>query len=222
MSKKFNMSKGVVMALGMILVIGMTGCSSKQLCLHPECDNEAIEGTGACYKHGSNAKKNSYKGSGSSYSNSTYMSTSSSSSTSKSSSSSGTGKSSLSSSGSKKSGTTKYKTYGVEDYDNPDDLVVNTIQDVIYLGMKNDVSFLFDSKMNLFEHQSTWNPNMPLRGLFYFSINFCAAVKIAIFPLSYVSDPWKNAVYGGRTGPSALSSMDEPCVNVPAAIITSS
>ena len=23
--------------------------------------------------------------------------------------------------------------------------------------------------MNLYEHQSTWNPNMPLRGLFYFA-----------------------------------------------------
>ncbi len=35
--------------------------------------------------------------------------------------------------------------------------------------MKNDLSFLIDSRLNLYEHQSTWNPNMPLRGLFYFS-----------------------------------------------------
>lgn len=47
---------------------------------------------------------------------------------------------------------------------------MNTIEDVIYLGMKNDVSFIFDAKMNLYEHQSTWNPNMPLRGLFYFAM----------------------------------------------------
>jgi hypothetical protein len=33
--------------------------------------------------------------------------------------------------------------------------------------MKNDLSFLLDSQMNLFEHQSTVNPNMPLRGLMY-------------------------------------------------------
>ncbi len=48
-------------------------------------------------------------------------------------------------------------------------LVVNTLEDVLYLGMKNDVSFLIGSEMNLYETQSTWNPNMPLRGLFYFS-----------------------------------------------------
>lgn len=31
------------------------------------------------------------------------------------------------------------------------------------------LSFMIGSRLNLYEHQSTWNPNMPLRGLFYFS-----------------------------------------------------
>ena len=35
--------------------------------------------------------------------------------------------------------------------------------------MKNDISFLVDSQMTLYEQQSTYNPNMPLRGFFYFS-----------------------------------------------------
>ena len=35
--------------------------------------------------------------------------------------------------------------------------------------MKNDVSFLIGDEMNLFEQQSTFNPNMPLRGLMYFA-----------------------------------------------------
>ena len=35
------------------------------------------------------------------------------------------------------------------------------------MEVKNDVSFLFDSQMNLYEHQSSFNPNMPLRDLFY-------------------------------------------------------
>ena len=35
------------------------------------------------------------------------------------------------------------------------------------MRMKNDLSFIIDSRLNLYEHQSTWNPNMPLRGLFY-------------------------------------------------------
>lgn len=55
------------------------------------------------------------------------------------------------------------------DYKNPDDLIINTIEGVLYLGMKNDVSFIINNELNLFEAQSSWNPNMPLRGLFYFS-----------------------------------------------------
>lgn len=54
-------------------------------------------------------------------------------------------------------------------YTNPDDLTFTTIEDVLYMGMKNDVSFIINSQLNLYEAQSTWNPNMPLRGLFYFS-----------------------------------------------------
>ena len=54
-------------------------------------------------------------------------------------------------------------------YENVEDLTLTTIEDVVYVKMKNDISFLLDSRMNLIEHQSTYNPNMPLRGLFYFT-----------------------------------------------------
>lgn len=54
-------------------------------------------------------------------------------------------------------------------YQDPDALEFTTLENAIYMGMKNDVSFLVSSDMNLYEHQSTWNPNMPLRGLFYFA-----------------------------------------------------
>ena len=54
-------------------------------------------------------------------------------------------------------------------YTDPDALEVNTIENVIYMTMKNDISFLVDSQMTLYEQQSTHNPNMPLRGLFYLS-----------------------------------------------------
>ena len=37
------------------------------------------------------------------------------------------------------------------------------------ISVKEDVAFMFDNKMNLYEHQSTHCPNMPLRGLFYFA-----------------------------------------------------
>ena len=52
-------------------------------------------------------------------------------------------------------------------YNKLDDLKITTIEDVVYMGMKNDVSMLIHSRMALFEHQSTYNPNMPIRGFMY-------------------------------------------------------
>ena len=52
-------------------------------------------------------------------------------------------------------------------YEDPEELVVTTIEDVLYMGRKNDISFLIKDVMNLYEHQSSVNPNMPLRGLIY-------------------------------------------------------
>lgn len=54
-------------------------------------------------------------------------------------------------------------------YTNPDDLTVYTMEDVVYMGVKNDAAFLIGNYLNLYEAQSTVNPNMPLRGVFYFS-----------------------------------------------------
>lgn len=54
-------------------------------------------------------------------------------------------------------------------YTNIEDIEINTIEDFIYIRMKNDVSFILNTDMSLYEHQSTYNPNMPLRGMMYFS-----------------------------------------------------
>ena len=54
-------------------------------------------------------------------------------------------------------------------YDDPEELVITTLEGALYLGMKNDVSCMIDMMMQLYEHQSTVNPNMPLRNLFYVS-----------------------------------------------------
>ena len=46
-------------------------------------------------------------------------------------------------------------------------LEINTLSDAIYITMHNDVSFVMDFQIHLYEHQSTVNPNMPLRDLLY-------------------------------------------------------
>ncbi|WP_294430203.1 hypothetical protein [uncultured Treponema sp.] len=62
-----------------------------------------------------------------------------------------------------------YNALSGRNHTNIEDLEITTLEDVIYVSMKNDLSFLIHSQMCLYEHQSTVNPNMPLRGMLYFS-----------------------------------------------------
>ena len=60
-----------------------------------------------------------------------------------------------------------YNAVGQTDYKDASQLEIVTLENAIYMNMKNDLAFLINLELNLYEHQSTWNPNMPLRDLFY-------------------------------------------------------
>ena len=60
-----------------------------------------------------------------------------------------------------------YNAVNGSDYKDPSLIQITTIHEVVYLGMHNDVSFLIMDQMNLYEQQSAFNPNMPLRQLQY-------------------------------------------------------
>ena len=62
-----------------------------------------------------------------------------------------------------------YNAISGKNYQDPEALEINTLENAIYMGMKNDLSFLIDDRLSLYEHQSTVNPNMPLRFLYYIS-----------------------------------------------------
>ena len=53
------------------------------------------------------------------------------------------------------------------DFSDENDIKITTIENAIYMTSKNDISCIIDMKLNLFEHQSTVNPNMPYRNLEY-------------------------------------------------------
>ncbi|MBQ6504444.1 MAG: hypothetical protein IJI57_11090 [Flexilinea sp.] len=52
-------------------------------------------------------------------------------------------------------------------YTDPNDITITTIDDVLYMDMKNDISILVSNFLNFFEQQSTFNPNLPIRFLVY-------------------------------------------------------
>lgn len=69
-----------------------------------------------------------------------------------------------------------YNALNHSDYTNIDDLTYYTLQDAVYINFKNDVSFLLSDTLSLYEHQSTLNPNMPIRGLIYLARNYSSYI----------------------------------------------
>ena len=62
-------------------------------------------------------------------------------------------------------------------YDDPELLEINTLKNAIYMSMHNDVSFIIDSRLSLYEHQSTYSPNLLLRYLMYVSDIYAGITK---------------------------------------------
>ena len=53
-------------------------------------------------------------------------------------------------------------------FDDPELVEIMTLENGVSLTIRNDASFIIDHDLTISEHQSTHNPNMPLRNLIYF------------------------------------------------------
>lgn len=58
-------------------------------------------------------------------------------------------------------------------------LEINTLENAIYMAMRNAISFLIDARLSLYEHQSTYSPNLPLRFLLYISALYSSMTREA-------------------------------------------
>ena len=57
-------------------------------------------------------------------------------------------------------------------YTDASQITFNMLDNAIYMGMKNDLAFMLETNIYLYEHQSTINPNIPLRDLIYIGIEY--------------------------------------------------
>lgn len=62
-----------------------------------------------------------------------------------------------------------YNAVAQTNYKDPKELHVVTLENAVFMSMKNDLAFIIDFGLYLYEHQSTINPNLPLRFLHYVS-----------------------------------------------------
>ena len=69
-----------------------------------------------------------------------------------------------------------YNAISGKHYEDPEALTIVTLKNAVYMGMKNDIAFVLETGLYLYEHQSTYNPNIPLRDLFYIASEYQAMV----------------------------------------------
>ena len=62
-----------------------------------------------------------------------------------------------------------YNAMNGSDYSNPDEVEIFSLDKGVSLSVRNDASFILDSNLSVYEHQSTICPNMPVRSLIYFT-----------------------------------------------------
>ena len=77
-----------------------------------------------------------------------------------------------------------YNAINGTDHKNVDDLEITTVDNALFMSMRNDLSFLIADTMNFYEAQSTPNPNMPWRFLVYAVLVYIAYMQAADIDLS--------------------------------------
>ena len=70
-----------------------------------------------------------------------------------------------------------YNALNGKNYSDCDQLEIVTLENAIYMSMKNDLAFILDLALFLWEHQSTYNPNIPLRDLMYIAKEYEKYIK---------------------------------------------
>ena len=109
-------------------------------------------------------------------------------------------------------------------YDDPAMLTITTLDNAIYMTMENDLSFIIDMRLALYEQQSTVNPNLPLRFLMYITDIYSAYTKdMNIYGSKKVQIPLPSFVifYNGvKSQPDRteflLSELFHPTIDQPA------
>ncbi len=72
-----------------------------------------------------------------------------------------------------------YNAVSGKHYTDPEMLEINTLENAIYMAMKNDLSFIIDARLSLYEHQSPYSSNLPFRFLLYIANLFSSMTKDA-------------------------------------------
>ena len=108
-----------------------------------------------------------------------------------------------------------YNAINHSDYDDPELVEIKTLRGGITLSVRNDAAFVVDGRLSIYEHQSTVNPNMPLRSLIYFTSviqNMFAQEELSkrnIYSRQLIQIPTPEfvVIYNGRSKQQPIQEM---------------
>jgi len=72
-----------------------------------------------------------------------------------------------------------YNALNGTDYQDALQLEIVTIESAVYVVMKNDLAYILSGTLNLYEHQSTYSPNLPVRFLIYLAQEYQMVIEKA-------------------------------------------
>lgn len=72
-----------------------------------------------------------------------------------------------------------YNALNGTEYQEASQLQIVTIESAVYVVMKNDLAFVLAGTLNLYEHQSTFSPNLPVRFLIYLAQEYQMLIEQA-------------------------------------------
>ncbi len=120
-----------------------------------------------------------------------------------------------------------YNAVNDTEYEDPSALEIVTLENAIYMNMKNDVAFIVDCRMSLYEHQASVNPNMPIRDLFYVTKEYQGMVnKTSLYSARQVKlpTPYFVVFYNGtaiqperkemKLSDSYMTPVDDPALEL--------
>lgn len=72
-----------------------------------------------------------------------------------------------------------YNALNGTEYQDASLLEIVTIESAVYVVMKNDLAYILSGTLNLYEHQSTYSPNLPVRFLIYLAQEYQMVIERA-------------------------------------------
>lgn len=98
-----------------------------------------------------------------------------------------------------------YNALNGTDYEDASQLEIVTIESAVYVVMKNDLAFVFAGTLNMYEHQSTYSPNLPVRFLIYLAQEYQTIIeraRVSLYGTGLIRLPAPRCVvfYNGLKG----------------------